>query len=67
MRNFKLSDDIAFRFSNTNWAEYPLTADKFVNWIRKDNSKEEVINLFLSYDSFGERQPKESGIFEFLE
>jgi len=67
MRNFKLSDDIAFRFSNTNWAEYPLTADKFVNWLEKANPKEELFNLFLSYGSFGERQPKESGIFDFLE
>jgi len=67
MRNFKLSDDISFRFSNTNWAEYPLTADKFVNWLDKENSKEEVVNLFLSYESIGERQPKETGIFEFLE
>ena len=66
MRNFKLSDDIAFRFSNINWVEYPLTADKFINWINKDNAGEEVVNLFLNYDSFGERQPKESGIFEFL-
>ena len=67
MRNFKLSDDISFRFSNTNWVEYPLTAEKYVNWLEKENQKEEVVNLFLSYESFGERQPKESGIFEFLE
>jgi alpha-amylase len=67
MRNFKLSDDISFRFSNTNWTEFPLTAEKFVNWLEKTNSKEEVINLFLSYESFGERQPEESGIFKFLE
>jgi alpha-amylase len=67
MRNFKLSDDISFRFSNTNWAEFPLNADKFVNWLEKANPKEEVVNLFLSYESFGERQPKESGIFGFLE
>jgi len=67
MRNFKLSDDISFRFSNTNLADYPITADKFVSWLEKTNPKEEVVNLFLSYESFGERQPKESGIFEFLE
>ena len=67
MRNFKLSDDISFRFSNTNWSEYPLTADKFVSWLEKLDKKEEVVNLFLSYESFGERQPKESGIFAFLE
>lgn len=67
MRNFKLSDDIAFRFSNTSWSEFPLTAEKFVGWLKKLDPKEEVVNLFLSYESFGERQPKESGIFSFLE
>ncbi len=67
MRNFKLSDDISFRFSNTNWDEFPLTAEKFVGWLDDIEPKDEVINLFLSYESFGERQPKESGIFDFLE
>ncbi len=67
MRNFKLSDDIAFRFSNTNWSEYPLTAEKFIGWLEKTNPKDEVINLFLSYESIGERQSKSSGIFAFLE
>lgn len=67
MRNFKLSDDISFRFSNPDWSEFPLTADKFVSWLEKLNSKEEVVNLFLSYESFGGRQTKESGIFDFLE
>jgi len=67
MRNFKLSDDISFRFSNTNWSEHPLTADKFINWLERLDAKEEVVNLFLSYESFGERQEKSSGIFNFLE
>lgn len=67
MRNFKLSDDLAFRFSNGNWSEYPLTAEKFIGWLNKLEKTEEVVNLFLSYESFGERQPAESGIFEFLE
>jgi len=67
MRNFKLSDDIAFRFSNQNWAEYPLTADKYVNWLEKLNAKEEVVNLFLNYEAFGDRQSEETGIFNFLE
>lgn len=66
MRNFKLSDDISFRFSNTNWADYPLTSEKFINWLEETDEKEEVINLFLSYESFGERQSKETGIFDFL-
>jgi alpha-amylase len=67
MRNFKFSDDISFRFSNTNWSEFPLTAEKFSGWINKLHEKEEIINLFLSYETFGQRQPKESGIFDFLE
>ena len=66
MRNYQLSDDISFRFSNKDWSEYPLTAEKLINWIEKLDEKEEVINLFLSYESFGERQKKESGIFDFL-
>jgi len=66
MRNFKLSDDIAFRFSNGNWSEYPLTADKYIKWLETLEEKEEVVNLFLSYEAFGERQKKESGIFNFL-
>ncbi len=67
MRNFKLSDDISFRFSNSDWSEFPLTSEKFVDWLLRLDAKEEVVNLFLSYESFGERQRKESGIFDFLE
>ena len=67
LRNYKLSDDIAFRFSNNNWSEFPLTADKYIHWLEKLNNREEVINLFLNYDSIGLRQSRESGIYEFLE
>ncbi len=67
MRNFRLSDDITFRFSNNNWSEYPLTADKFISWINNLNSREEVVNLFLNYDTFGGIQPVDSGILAFLE
>jgi alpha-amylase len=67
MRNFKLSDDISFRFSNQNWSEFPLTAEKFTSWLHKLQEKEEVVNLFLSYESFGIRQPANTGIFKFLE
>nr|WP_319572280.1 glycoside hydrolase family 57 protein [uncultured Draconibacterium sp.] len=66
MRNYKLSDDIGFRFSDKNWDEYPLTAEKYVSWLENVGEKEEVINLFMGYDSFGTRQPKEAGIFDFL-
>jgi alpha-amylase len=66
LKNFKLSDDIAFRFSNRSWAEYPLTAEKFVSWIKAIDKKEETVNLFMDYETFGEHQWAETGIFEFL-
>lgn len=66
MRNFKLSDDLAFRFSNKNWSEYPLTAEKFIGWINRLGEREEIVNLFLTYESLGEWQKAESGIFDFL-
>ena len=66
LKNFKLSDDIAFRFSNRGWSEYPLTAEKFVKWLNKLDDKEEVVNLFMDYETFGEHQWMDTGIFEFL-
>lgn len=66
LKNFKLSDDIAFRFSNKGWPEYPLTAEKYVDWLNQAPENEEVINLFMDYETFGEHQWKETGIFEFL-
>ena len=67
MRNFKLSDDIAFRFSNKAWQEFPLTAEKFAGWLQKSEKNDEVINLSMNYETFGEIQKKESGIFKFTE
>ena len=67
MRNFKLSDDLTFRFSNGAWSEYPLTTEKFTNWIQKTDKNHEIINLFLNYETFGVIQSKETGIFSFLE
>ncbi len=66
LKNGKLSDDISFRFSNHDWASYPLTADKYIDWIAQLPKEEQVVNLFMNYDTFGELQPRESGIFEFL-
>ncbi len=66
LKNFRLSDDIAFRFSNKAWEGWPLTAEKFVDWLNIADPKEEVINLFMDYETFGEHQWAESGIFEFL-
>jgi alpha-amylase len=66
LRNFVLSDDIAFRFSNHSWNEWPLTADKYASWINKLAPKSELLNVFLDYETFGEHNWKESGIFDFL-
>lgn len=66
LRNFVLSDDIAFRFSNRNWNEWPLTADKYASWINKLAPQSELLNIFLDYETFGEHNWKETGIFDFL-
>ncbi len=66
LRNYKLSDDIAFRFSNQGWGEWPLTADKYAGWIADDNTTGEVVNLFMDYETFGEHQKASSGIFDFM-
>ncbi|HET9098649.1 MAG TPA: glycoside hydrolase family 57 protein [Candidatus Saccharimonadales bacterium] len=66
MKNYKLSDDIAFRFGNSDWVEYPLTADKFSHWLSEDANATNF-NLFMDYETFGEHQWSESGIFGFLE
>lgn len=66
-RNFKLSDDIAFRFSNRSWNEWPLTAKKYVDWIKALPEDEEIINVFMDYETFGEHQWEETGIFKFME
>jgi alpha-amylase len=64
LRNYKLSDDIAFRFSNQGWDQYPLTADKFAQWVKEDNG--DVVNLFMDYETFGEHQKADTGIFDFM-
>ncbi len=64
LRNYKLSDDIAFRFSNKGWDQYPLTADKFASWIASETG--EVVNLFMDYETFGEHQKADTGIFDFV-
>jgi len=66
LRNYVLSDDIAFRFSNQNWSQWPLTADKYVDWLNQIDGKDEVVNLFMDYETFGEHQWRETGIFDFL-
>ncbi len=64
LRNYQLSDDIAFRFSDTRWSEWPLTAEKYLGWIEGDRG--DTVNLCLDYDVFGSWQRAESGIFDFV-
>ncbi len=66
LKNYKLSDDIAFRFSERSWEEWPLTVPKFTQWVNAHHGDGEVINLFMDYETFGEHQWEETGIFEFL-
>lgn len=66
VRNHKFSDDIAFRFSKMNWKDYPLTAEKFIDWIEKIPADEKIINLGMGYEVFGLTQSVQTGIFEFL-
>ncbi len=64
LKNYRLSDDIAFRFSNRSWAEWPLTVDKYMSWLPVGD--EQVINLFMDYETFGEHQWDDTGIFDFM-
>ncbi len=65
-KNYKLSDDIAFRFSNRAWNEFPLKTDKFARWVHALSGNGDTVNLFMDYETFGEHQWEETGIFEFL-
>ena len=67
MKNYKLSDDIAFRFSNRAWESWPLTADTYAHWLHQLPPGEEVVNLFMDYETFGEHQWADHGIFDFME
>ena len=66
LRNFSLSDDIAFRFSNQGWESWPLTAEKYVAWLCQALENDDVVNLFMDYETFGEHQNESTGIFDFL-
>ena len=66
MRNFRFSDDLSFRFGNKAWSEYPLTADKYAGWMASLPKEEEVVNVFINYETFGQLQHKNTGIFDFL-
>ena len=66
LKNYKLSDDIAFRFSEKSWKEHPLTVNKYVRWINAINGNGNTVNLFMDYETFGEHQWSSTGIFNFL-
>ena len=66
LRNYKLSDDIAFRFSARGWDQWPLTVEKYVSWLMADDMAGDLINLFMDYETFGEHQSADSGIFDFM-
>ena len=67
LRNPNLSDDIAFRFDDPDWSERPLTAEKFAEWIHSHPPGNEVINLFMDYETLGFHKAAHSGIFQFME
>lgn len=66
LRNSKLTEDITVHFNNTEWESYPLTADKYMNWIAELPQEEQIVNICMSYETFGDMIPRESGIFEFF-
>lgn len=66
LKHYRLSDDIAFRFSQQSWEGWPLTAPKFADWVSSHNGNGHTINLFMDYETFGEHQWEDTGIFEFL-
>ena len=67
LKNYRLSDDIAFRFSNRAWAEWPLTVPKYQQWVNDDCLRGNLINLFMDFETFGEHQWKDTGIFDFMD
>lgn len=66
LKNYRLSDDIAFRFGEKSWSEWPLTTEKFTEWVNSNHGNAETINLFMDYETFGEHQWHDTGIFSFL-
>jgi alpha-amylase len=66
LKNYRLSDDIAFRFGDRNWEGHPLSAEKFAGWVHAVNGCGELVNLFMDYETFGEHQWEATGIFDFM-
>ena len=66
LKNSSLSDDIAFRFSDRGWSDWPLTGEKYLSWIKTAAQNDEIVNLFMDYETIGEHQKAASGIFDFM-
>ena len=66
LKNSSLSDDIAFRFSDRGWSDWPLTGEKYLSWVKASAQNDEIVNLFMDYETFGEHQKASSGIFDFM-
>ena len=66
LKNSGLSDDIAFRFSDRTWSDWPLTGEKYLGWLKAAAQNDEIVNLFMDYETFGEHQKAASGIFDFM-
>jgi alpha-amylase len=66
LKNYTLSDDLAFRFSDRGWKEWPLTCEKYTHWLHKIAGNGEVVNLFMDYETFGEHQWADTGVFDFM-
>ena len=66
LKNSSLSDDIAFRFSDRGWSDWPLTGEKYLSWLKAAAQNDEIVNLFMDYETFGEHQKAASGIFDFM-
>ena len=67
LKNYRLSDDIAFRFSDRKWSNWPLSAETFTDWVSSAADEAPLVNLFMDYETFGEHQWRETGIFQFFE
>lgn len=67
VKNYRLSDDVAFRFGNKDWQDWPLDAEKYAHWLDKSTENGHLANLFMDYETFGEHQWADTGIFEFFE
>lgn len=66
LKNYRLSDDVAFRFSDRGWSEWPVTTEKFADWVHAVAGSGEMVNLFMDYETIGEHQWADTGIFEFF-